>query len=159
MGGASALPSSTVELPDSLNQRGSHAGIALLRVRGATDISEGSSIPGGYLGARERRESGTESDMTDSRLQRWTPELRRAIMKVRPDYFAWSPAEQERYGVAIPQEDHERLSQALFRELWGCEIRSPKAAARAATRIPLDERTAGMKPFFRWSASAMTASF
>ena len=86
--------------------------------------------------------------MTDSRLQRWTPELRRAIMKVRPDYFAWSPAEQERYGAAIPQEDHERLCQALFRELWGRKIRSPKAAARAATRIPLDEQN-------RWNETVL----
>lgn len=69
-------------------------------------------------------------------------------MKVRPDYFAWSPAAQERYGVAIPQEDHEHLCQALFRELWERKIRSPKAAARAATRIPLDEQN-------RWNETVL----
>jgi hypothetical protein len=61
-------------------------------------------------------------------------------MKVRPGYFGWSPAQQERYGVAIPEEDYERLCQALLQELWNRKIRSPKAAARAASRLPLAEQ-------------------
>jgi len=78
--------------------------------------------------------------MTDSRLKRWSPELRRAMMKARPEYFTWSAEDQERYGVAIPEQDHERLCQALLRELSGRTIRSPKAAARAAARISLEEQ-------------------
>ena len=62
--------------------------------------------------------------MTDACLQRWTPALRRAVMKVRPEYFGWSRKEQERYGVAIPEPDHDRLSQALLEELWGRKIRA-----------------------------------
>ena len=75
-----------------------------------------------------------------SRLIHWSPALRRALMKVRPEYFGWLPTEQERYGVAIPEEDHERLCQALLQELWNRKIRSPKAAARAASRLPLVEQ-------------------
>ncbi len=75
-----------------------------------------------------------------SRLNRWSPALRRALVKVRPEYFGWSPTEQERYGVAIPEEDYERLCQALLQELWNRKIRSPKAAARAASRLPLAEQ-------------------
>lgn len=61
-------------------------------------------------------------------------------MKVRPEYFGWSPAEQERYGVAIPEKDHEHLCWALLQEPWGRKIRSPKAAARAVSRLSLDEQ-------------------
>jgi hypothetical protein len=80
------------------------------------------------------------SPVTASRLRRWSPALRRALMKVRPEYFGWSPAEQERYGVAIPEGDHDRLCQALLQELWNRKIRSPRAAARAAFRLPLAEQ-------------------
>ncbi len=78
--------------------------------------------------------------MTDARLQRWSPPLRRALMKARPEYFGWSREERERYGVAIPERDHERLSQALLEELWGRKIRSAKAAARAASCLPLADQ-------------------
>jgi hypothetical protein len=36
--------------------------------------------------------------MTDARLRRWSPVLRRALMKARPEYLGWSREEQERYG-------------------------------------------------------------
>ncbi len=78
--------------------------------------------------------------MTASRLHHWSPALRRALMKVRPAYFGWSSAERERYGVAIPEEDYERLCQALLQELWRRKIHSSKAAARAAYHLPLDEQ-------------------
>jgi hypothetical protein len=61
-------------------------------------------------------------------------------MKACPEYFGWSRDEQERYGVAIPGRDDDRLSQALLEELWGRKIRSPRAAARAASRLPLAEQ-------------------
>lgn len=61
-------------------------------------------------------------------------------MRVRPEYFGWSREKQERYGVAIPEQDHDRLSQALLEELWRRKIRAPKAAARAASRLPLAEQ-------------------
>ena len=73
-------------------------------------------------------------------LQRWCPELRRALMKVRPEFFGWPAAEQEQYGVNIPYEDQARLEHALFNDLFGRKIRSPKVAAQAVKRLSLDQQ-------------------
>lgn len=78
--------------------------------------------------------------MTDPRLRRCSPALRRAIAKVRPEYFAWSAAEHEGYAVSIPEQDRDRLLQALFRELWGRKLRSPRAADRALSGLSADEQ-------------------
>lgn len=79
--------------------------------------------------------------MTSSRLQRWRPELRRALIKVRPEFFNWSVQEQERFGVELPRTQyHQRLERALLDELFGREVRSFKAASRAADRLSLDEQ-------------------
>lgn len=55
--------------------------------------------------------------MSDT-LSRWSPLLRRALMCVRPEYFGWQREDQERYGVAIPKEDGERLNRILLKELF-----------------------------------------
>ena len=57
------------------------------------------------------------SDIVDS--SRWTPPLRRAVMRTRPEYFGWSQDERERYGVAIPKEDSDHLNRILLKELFG----------------------------------------
>ena len=44
---------------------------------------------------------GTESA---TGLDRWSPELRRAVMVARPEYFAWSAEEQLRYRVKLPDD-------------------------------------------------------
>jgi len=49
----------------------------------------------------------------DARLKRWRPVLRRAMMKVRPEYFTWTPQERERYGARLPEDDHNALYKAL----------------------------------------------
>jgi hypothetical protein len=56
-------------------------------------------------------------DSVDS--SRWTPALRRAVMRVRPEYFTWSQEERERYGIAIPKEDGDHLNRILLKELFG----------------------------------------
>ncbi len=61
-------------------------------------------------------------------------------MKVRPEFFGWSAALQERYGVAIPQDDQARLDQVLLVELFGRKSRTLQAAARAADRLPIEEQ-------------------
>ncbi|MBI3375201.1 MAG: hypothetical protein HY017_26065 [Betaproteobacteria bacterium] len=61
-------------------------------------------------------------------------------MKARPEYFGWSPEAREHYGAAIPQDDRERLDQALLAELFGRRVRSVKAAARAAERLSLEQQ-------------------
>lgn len=78
--------------------------------------------------------------MTGAKLLRWQPALRRAVMKVRPEFFGWSPEAQERYGAAIPEEDRARLDQALLAETFGRKARSAKAAVRAAERLSLEEQ-------------------
>lgn len=50
---------------------------------------------------------------------RWTPELRRAVMRVRPEYFTWPSEKRERYGVNIPDADSTKLDRALQKELFG----------------------------------------
>jgi len=68
---------------------------------------------------------------------RWSPELRRAVMRVRPEFFAWSPDQQERYGVDIPNADRDRLDQALLQELFGQTFATAKEARKAAGDLPL----------------------
>lgn len=58
-------------------------------------------------------------------------------MKVRPEYFAWSPEQQERYGVAIPGEDQDRLDEVLLHELFGQTYATAKAARKAVGDLPL----------------------
>lgn len=73
--------------------------------------------------------------MIQARLDRWLPSLRRAVMKVRPEFFGWRREAQERYGAAIPEDDRARLDRALLAELFGCKARSAREAARAADRL------------------------
>lgn len=52
-------------------------------------------------------------------FRHWRPPLRRAVMRTRPEFFAWPIERQERYGVAMPEEDRARFEAALFTELFG----------------------------------------
>lgn len=72
-----------------------------------------------------------------TRIDRWTPELRRAVMAARPEFFAWSVEEQLRYRVKLPGGDREAIVAALLREHGQ---RRPAALARLESRgrIPLD---------------------
>lgn len=77
--------------------------------------------------------------MTKEPLHDWKPELRRALMKVRPEYFSWPQEQQERYGVAIPVDDQKRLDVALMRELFGHKNLSAEQAERRADRLSSEE--------------------
>lgn len=77
--------------------------------------------------------------MTKEPLQGWKPELRRALMKVRPEYFAWPQAQQERYGVAIPTDDRKRLEVALIEELFGHTV-PVEQAERHSDRLTFEEQ-------------------
>jgi hypothetical protein len=70
----------------------------------------------------------------------WSPELRRAMMKVRPEYFSWPLERREGYGVAIPKTDAASLDKALLKELFGKSYATRKEAATAAGRLSLDEQ-------------------
>lgn len=52
-------------------------------------------------------------------LPHWGPALRRAVIKVRPEYFTWGREQRERYGASIAEDESTRLEQALCVELFG----------------------------------------
>jgi hypothetical protein len=72
-----------------------------------------------------------------TRFERWTPELRRAVMIARPAFFTWRAAEQLRYRVKLPDGDREAIVAALLREHGE---RRPAAQAKLEShgRVPLD---------------------
>jgi len=49
----------------------------------------------------------------------WSPELRRAMIKVCPEYLSWPLQRRERYGVVIPKRDAASLDKALLKEFFG----------------------------------------
>lgn len=55
----------------------------------------------------------------DRGLRLWSPALRRAVMKVRPEYFSWPVERRERYVVAMPVADALCLDHALLLQLFG----------------------------------------
>ena len=58
------------------------------------------------------------------------PALRRALMRVRPEWFGWSAAERERWHMAMPDDEELAIERAVLSELFG---------VRAATREALRE--------------------
>jgi hypothetical protein len=73
-------------------------------------------------------------------MDRWTPELRRAVMVVKPEFFSWPAQEQLRYGVDLPEADREAIIAALLRAHGH---RRPGALARLASKgrvaLPLQD--------------------
>jgi len=72
-------------------------------------------------------------------IKRWRPELRRAMMRVCPEFFSWSVQERERYSVNLPDKARQKLDHALMKELFGARIRSWKNDKHGNKRIPLRE--------------------
>jgi hypothetical protein len=60
----------------------------------------------------------------DPRFDRWSPALRRAVMRVRPEFFGWTLERQSYYRVALPSSDRAALVSILLEGL-------PKAASAA----------------------------
>jgi hypothetical protein len=77
--------------------------------------------------------------MAGDTIERWRPELRRAMMRIRPEFFSWPPQHRERYGANLPEKDKHRLDQTLMKELFGARIRSWKSDSSGGKRIPLRE--------------------
>ncbi len=78
--------------------------------------------------------------MPTNPFQHWSPELRRAIMRVAPEYFTWDPRQREIYGVALAAADRKRIEQALLQELFGRTFASEEAAAEALDDLTSTER-------------------
>ena len=56
----------------------------------------------------------TTAEMSNG--SRWTPALRRAVMRVRPELFRWTSAQRERYGLAVPEADAAEIDR-FFRRI------------------------------------------
>jgi hypothetical protein len=65
-------------------------------------------------------------DMDTPKPIAWSPQLRRAVMRARPEYFSWPAERQERYGMAIPDADRKALNAALMQELFGRSFAVPE---------------------------------
>ncbi len=52
------------------------------------------------------------------------PALRQALMRVNPEYFAWSLEAQERYRVSMSDQDAFRLRQELVKTLFGLHAKT-----------------------------------
>ena len=50
------------------------------------------------------------------------PILRRALMRVKPDYFSWSVEAQERYRVTMPENDTFHIQQVVLQDLFGMTL-------------------------------------
>jgi hypothetical protein len=70
-------------------------------------------------------------------FQIWRPELRRAVMKVQPEYFSWPLERREQYSASFPDEDREQFEAALQSELFGGS--SSAEAKEAADHLADDE--------------------
>jgi hypothetical protein len=87
----------------------------------------GAAWPGALTLPRERAWPGYSAGM-DHAYDRWSPELRRAVMKVRPQYFGWDRVQRERYGADIPADDRQALEAALLGWLFGVHVSGAEEA-------------------------------
>jgi hypothetical protein len=72
-------------------------------------------------------------------LRRWSPELRRALTRVRPEFFGWTPDRQLRYRTALPDEDHSAIVEFLVASVAGSDAVAAALGTREREgRLPLD---------------------
>jgi hypothetical protein len=57
--------------------------------------------------------------------------LRRAIIRVKPEYYSWSTEAQERYRVTMPEEDLFRINRALLQALFGIRVNTEESMKAA----------------------------
>ncbi|NGZ11718.1 MAG: hypothetical protein CV088_20505 [Nitrospira sp. LK70] len=63
------------------------------------------------------------------------PALRQALMRVNPEYFAWSIEAQERYRVSMPEQDAFRLRQELVKALFGLHAKTDEDLSRISDQF------------------------
>lgn len=73
--------------------------------------------------------------MSDDYLKRWSPELRRAVMEVRPEYFSWPQELSQGYAANVQNEECERVDQILLEELLGKTYRSAREAVDEGSNL------------------------
>ena len=57
--------------------------------------------------------------------------LRRAIIRAEPEYYAWSPAQQEQYRLSIPEGRKFLIRQSVLRSLFGLDVDTEEAMREA----------------------------
>src|ERR1039457_6170003 len=77
--------------------------------------------PGITAAVTEKRTSPPSSVAAQSEID---PALRRAFMRVNPDYFVWPIEAQERYRVSMPEKDAFRIRQALLKALFDMHVKT-----------------------------------
>jgi len=60
-----------------------------------------------------------------------SPELKKAIIKIVPDYFSWDQKRQEQYRVDTPEEDAFKIMQFLLSELFDISVSNDDAVEEA----------------------------
>jgi hypothetical protein len=55
-------------------------------------------------------------------MDRWSPELRRALTRVRPEFFGWTPEQKLRYRAALPADDYAAIV-AFWLRRWPAPTR------------------------------------
>ena len=63
------------------------------------------------------------------------PALRQALMRVNPEYFAWSIEAQEQYRVSMPEHDAFRLRQELLKALFGLRAQTEDDLAEISNQF------------------------
>jgi len=69
--------------------------------------------------------------MTELSARQREAALRRAIIRVQPKYYSWSPEAQERYRVTMPEQDRFRIKQALLQALFGIRVNTEESMEAA----------------------------
>lgn len=86
---------------------------------------------------KNQRPAGTSQDIhpPPTGLGALDPALRRALMRVNPEYFAWPLEAQERYRVSMPEHDAFRLRQELLKALFGIQAKTEEDLAEISNRF------------------------
>jgi hypothetical protein len=97
----------------------------------------------------------TMSLLHDLFLDRWSPELRRAVIAVAPDFFQWEAANQLRYRVDLPEKDRQAMVRALLASIvagsgstFDDEDRLPHAVQNRLNELILPLTGIGPDAFF-----------
>ncbi|MBS0183646.1 MAG: hypothetical protein JSS39_14750 [Nitrospira sp.] len=90
---------------------------------------------------KSHRPAGTshERHSPSTELGALDPALRQALMRVNPDYFAWSIEAQERYRVSMPEHDAFRLRQELLKALFGVHAKTDEDLSKISDQFGDEE--------------------
>lgn len=76
--------------------------------------------------------------MTQLNLDQWSPELRRAVIAVRPEFFTWPVEQQTHYRVTLPDNDRAAIVKLLLTDIGGQVAVAEMVALDKDGRQPLD---------------------